>query len=131
MKQPDLGKGASQFTILAILARGPRYGYDIARPAKEQSQGQFLLKEGTLYIALHRLFMSSAIQASAAGRILCRGWSRIATANGKICGVLSICTGRWVRRRFTGMSNIGSGRMAAIARRWKFPVTIAIRNVFR
>lgn len=63
MGQPDLVKGASQFIILAILAERPRYGYDIARQARERSHGQFELKEGTLYVALRRLEQSGDIRA--------------------------------------------------------------------
>ncbi len=74
MGQPELIKGASQFIILAILAKEPRYGYDIARQAKERSHGQFLLKEGTLYVALRRLEESGDIHAC---------WSEEASGGGK------------------------------------------------
>lgn len=48
-------KGAIPLCLLAQLSRGRMYGFEIIRSLKESSDGYFMLKEGTVYPALHRL----------------------------------------------------------------------------
>jgi transcriptional regulator len=47
--------GAVDMLILDVVARDPTYGYQITQTVLAQSKGQFELKEGSLYPALHRL----------------------------------------------------------------------------
>ena len=51
----ELLKGSIDLVLLAILERGPLYGYQIVKEVKAASQDVLLLKEGSLYPALHRL----------------------------------------------------------------------------
>lgn len=51
----DLLRGALEPVLLEVIAAGKTYGYDIARAIEEQSGGELLAQEGTLYPALHRL----------------------------------------------------------------------------
>jgi PadR family transcriptional regulator PadR len=53
--EKDLRKGSARVLILAMLAEKPMYGYQIAKELKRRSKGYFVLKEGTLYPALHGL----------------------------------------------------------------------------
>jgi DNA-binding PadR family transcriptional regulator len=41
--------------ILAVLADGPRHGYDIAREVERRAHHEFTLPHGTLYPMLHQL----------------------------------------------------------------------------
>jgi PadR family transcriptional regulator PadR len=64
--------GAVTTLILALLAEQPRYAYEILREAERRSDNQFLLKEGTLYPALHQMeragWLASEWRDSEAGR---------------------------------------------------------------
>ncbi len=51
----ELLKGSIDLVLLAILEREPLYGYQIVKQVKAVSQDVLLLKEGSLYPALHRL----------------------------------------------------------------------------
>lgn len=51
----ELKKGTVQLGILALLAGGRRYGFEIIEQLRGSSGGYLDLKEGTLYPALHRL----------------------------------------------------------------------------
>ncbi len=51
----ELLKGSIDLVLLAILEREPLYGYQIVKEVKAASQDVLLLKEGSLYPALHRL----------------------------------------------------------------------------
>ena len=48
-------KGTLPTLILEALARETSHGYKIAQQIKERSQGVLDFKEGTLYLALHKL----------------------------------------------------------------------------
>jgi transcriptional regulator len=47
--------GTVDMLILNIVAQGDTYGYRIVQTVTSRSGGQFDLKEGSLYPALHRL----------------------------------------------------------------------------
>ncbi|MFO1021388.1 MAG: PadR family transcriptional regulator [Planctomycetales bacterium] len=47
--------GTIDMLILEVISQGPTYGYEITQTVAQRSQGQFELKEGSLYPALHRL----------------------------------------------------------------------------
>ena len=51
----DLLQGTLDLLILRTLAWGPMHGYTVARSIKERSKNAFLVEEGALYPALHRL----------------------------------------------------------------------------
>lgn len=51
----DLLRGALEPVLLEVIAAGSTYGYNIVRAIKDQSGGELLAQEGTLYPALHRL----------------------------------------------------------------------------
>ena len=51
----ELKKGSVQLCLLALLAKEPKYGFQILHELRERSNGFFDLKEGTLYPALRRL----------------------------------------------------------------------------
>ena len=47
--------GTLEMMMLEVLSQGPSYGYEIVQTVLSRSGGQFELKEGSLYPALHRL----------------------------------------------------------------------------
>jgi len=47
--------GSVDLLLLAVVAEGPSYGYEITQSVLTRSGGLFVLKEGSLYPALHRL----------------------------------------------------------------------------
>jgi len=51
----ELKKGVIELGILAVLARGRRYGWQIIKELDTLSNGFLKIKEGTLYPALHRM----------------------------------------------------------------------------
>ena len=58
--------------ILTLLTERPMYGYEMVQEAARRSADAFLLKEGTLYPALHQMeragLLKAAWRESAAGR---------------------------------------------------------------
>lgn len=59
----ELKKGTVQLGILALLAEGRRYGFEIIEELKGKTHGYLDLKEGTLYPALHRLEKQGLLEA--------------------------------------------------------------------
>ena len=55
MSTLDLLQGTLDLLILKTLSWGPMHGYSVARIIRERSDGAFLIEEGALYPALHRL----------------------------------------------------------------------------
>ena len=56
MKQSELIKGTLSTLVLKLLEeKGRMYGYEIAQNLKEISEGKVMVKEGSLYPALHKL----------------------------------------------------------------------------
>lgn len=51
----DLLQGTLDLLVLRTLSWGPMHGYSVARMIKERSKSVFLVEEGALYPALHRL----------------------------------------------------------------------------
>jgi PadR family transcriptional regulator, regulatory protein PadR len=51
----DLLQGTLDLLVLRTLSSGPMHGYSVARLIKERSASVFLIEEGALYPALHRL----------------------------------------------------------------------------
>ncbi len=60
----ELLKGTLGPIILRLLHdNGKMYGYEISQKVKEQSEGKILIKEGSLYPALHKLEADGYIKA--------------------------------------------------------------------
>lgn len=51
----QLKKGVLEMLVLQLIARQPRYGYELLLQIQEGSGGLLTLKEGTLYPILYRL----------------------------------------------------------------------------
>ena len=51
----ELLQGTLDLLVLRTLGWGPMHGYTVARLIKERSSNVFLVEEGALYPALHRL----------------------------------------------------------------------------
>jgi PadR family transcriptional regulator PadR len=68
----ELLKGSMPLLLLSLLLEGPMYGYQITLTVRERTQGLCILKEGSLYPALHKLeasgFIHSYWQAQPKGR---------------------------------------------------------------
>ena len=59
----DLIKGTLSTIILKLLKeQGRMYGYDITRAVKERTGSKILLKEGSLYPALHKLLAEGLVK---------------------------------------------------------------------
>jgi PadR family transcriptional regulator, regulatory protein PadR len=59
----ELLKGSTPLLLLSLLQGGPLYGYQIITIVRERTQGLYLLKEGALYPALHKLEASGFIHS--------------------------------------------------------------------
>jgi len=51
----ELIRGQIDLIVLAMLAAGDLYGYDLAKRVKAQTDGAYAIKEGTLYLVFKRL----------------------------------------------------------------------------
>ena len=59
----ELLKGTLTTIILKLLAdNGKMYGYEITQKVKEISQAKILIKEGSLYPALHKLLSDGLVE---------------------------------------------------------------------
>lgn len=68
-------KGHLDLLLLATLEQGPRYGGQIIADVQAATDGEFALREGTLYPALHRLEKQGFLQG--AFQVLPRGGSPV------------------------------------------------------
>jgi DNA-binding PadR family transcriptional regulator len=59
----ELLTGTVTVLILSLLAERPMYGWEILREAERRSASAFLMKEGTIYPALHQMERSSFLKA--------------------------------------------------------------------
>ena len=57
----DLIRGHTETIILARLTRGDNYGYEINKSIQQKTDGQYELKEATLYTAFRRLEQAGCI----------------------------------------------------------------------
>ncbi len=55
ISQPDLPQGTLDMLILKVVAAGPIHGYAIAQRIQQISKDALLVRQGSLYPALHRL----------------------------------------------------------------------------
>jgi DNA-binding PadR family transcriptional regulator len=51
----DVVRAHLDLLLLAVLSSGPLHGYALIDALRERSDGGFVLQEGTVYPALHRL----------------------------------------------------------------------------
>lgn len=51
----DIIRGYNDTIILSIIRKGDSYGYEISKKIEEISEGEYLIKETTLYSAFSRL----------------------------------------------------------------------------
>lgn len=63
MASLDLLQGTLSLLILRTLSWGPMHGYAVARLIRDRSGEVFLVDEGALYPALHRLERSGWIES--------------------------------------------------------------------
>jgi PadR family transcriptional regulator PadR len=68
----ELLKGSTPLLLLSLLSKEPMYGYQIIETVRERTQGQYTMKEGALYPALHKLeaagYIHSYWQTQLSGR---------------------------------------------------------------
>jgi PadR family transcriptional regulator, regulatory protein PadR len=63
MHSSELLKGTLSTIILRLLAdHGKMYGYEITQKVKELSEDKLLIKEGSLYPALHKLLDEGLVE---------------------------------------------------------------------
>lgn len=63
MNSTELLKGTLTTIILKLLAdNGKMYGYEITQKVKELSDNRILIKEGSLYPALHKLLKDGLVK---------------------------------------------------------------------
>jgi PadR family transcriptional regulator len=62
-KSLEFLQGTLDMLILKTLESGPRHGYSIAERIEQVSREVFLVEEGSLYPALHRLAKRGLIKA--------------------------------------------------------------------
>ncbi len=63
MNSTELLKGTLTTIILKLLAdNGKMYGYEITQKVKELSDNKILIKEGSLYPALHKLLKDRLVE---------------------------------------------------------------------
>lgn len=55
MISSDVSRGYNDSFILSILIEGDSYGYEISKQIRERTNGQYVMKETTLYSAFTRL----------------------------------------------------------------------------
>jgi PadR family transcriptional regulator PadR len=60
----QLKKGVLELLVLDTICQGPTYGYALLTTLKENTNGSFTLKEGTLYPILYRLEDDGLIASS-------------------------------------------------------------------
>jgi transcriptional regulator len=51
----ELLKGTLSLLILSLLSRKPMYGYEIAATVRQETDGAFTWREGSLYPNLHKM----------------------------------------------------------------------------
>ena len=63
LNSSDILRGYTDSIILAQLAKGDSYGYQISKNVQELTGGVLLLKEATLYTTFRRLENAGAIES--------------------------------------------------------------------
>ena len=63
LSQPDLPQGTLDMLILKVVSAGSIHGYAIAQRIQEISRDVLMVRQGSLYPALHRLENRKLLQA--------------------------------------------------------------------
>lgn len=63
MVSSDIIRGHLEAIILKLIIENDRYGYEISNCIKERTDGQFLIKEATLYSVVKRLEQRNLIES--------------------------------------------------------------------
>ena len=58
----EIKKGSAELLVLAVLAEGPRHGYQIARQIESRSKGAISFRAASLYPMLYRFERRGLIQ---------------------------------------------------------------------
>jgi PadR family transcriptional regulator PadR len=58
----DIIKGNLSIIVLSSLVDGEKYGYEITKTVNNITNGSIILKEGSLYPALHKLEMQKLVE---------------------------------------------------------------------
>jgi len=90
----DVVRGHLEGLLMAVLSDDPGHGYELSRRLTERSGGAFVVPEGSLYPALHRLERGGLVVSS---------WS----------------SGDGRRRRVYRMTAAGRRAMAESRREWR------------
>lgn len=64
----ELIKGTLSLLILSLLKRRPMYGYELAATVKQETDGAFEWKAGSLYPNLHKLESDGLVRARWQGK---------------------------------------------------------------
>ena len=64
----ELIKGTLSLMILSLLSREPMYGYQIVTTVRQDSNGVFDWKEGSLYPSLHKLERDGLVRGKWQGK---------------------------------------------------------------
>ncbi len=91
----NLTRSCNEALILAVLAAGPRHGYQLALALEEKSGGAFRFAHGTLYPILHKLENDGLIQGD---------WQQEATKR---------------KRKSYTLTTAGRRRAGELARAWR------------
>lgn len=65
MISSDVIRGYVDVLVLDSVLDGPSYGYAISKRIEERSEGQYVIKETTLYSAMRRLEEAGALESFA------------------------------------------------------------------
>jgi PadR family transcriptional regulator, regulatory protein PadR len=100
----ELARGSAELAVLAMLARGRCYGYELLRQVRERGGPVLEIPEGTLYPLLHRLEDAGLVASEweAEGRARPRKYYAI-TANGQ--KHLALLAGEW-RQLIEGIGHL-------------------------
>jgi PadR family transcriptional regulator PadR len=91
----ELKKGSAETLILALLAEGPRHGYELGKMIEDRTRGRLSFHVANVYTSLYRLEQANLI------------------------------VGRWVekagqrRRRFYRLTAAGKQQLAVRRRHWR------------
>ena len=64
----ELIKGTLALLVLSLLKRRPMYGYELAATVKQETDGAFEWKAGSLYPCLHKLEQDDLVRAEWEGK---------------------------------------------------------------
>ncbi len=64
----ELSKGTLSLLILSLLKRKAMYGYELAATVKQETDGAFEWKAGSLYPSLHKLEKDGLVRAEWQGK---------------------------------------------------------------